>query len=301
MAMSSSPGFQPGHSPLHVEIDDQSGFCFGVVRAIQMADEALKKGENLFSLGDIVHNDLEVERLSKCGLKTIDHQGLEDLRNGTILFRAHGEPPGSYNRVQNKELSLIDATCPVVLKLQRKVKEAWEEIQEKEGQIAIFGKIGHAEVKGLSGQTGDQAIVLEKEEDVRLIDPSRPVVLFSQTTKSPEIFQNIAEALKRRMMPGIEVRVHDTICRQVSNRAPHLRKFARKHDLIIFVGGAKSSNARSLYEVCLEENPQTHFISEPEDLHPLWFSPRPASTGVCGATSTPAWLMEAVAEKIRTF
>jgi len=300
--MSSSP--EPdasNHVPLYVEIDQHSGFCFGVVRAIQMADEALKNGEKIHSLGDIVHNDLEVERLSNCGLQTIDHQELEELKNGTVLFRAHGEPPESYDRIRDNKISLIDATCPVVLKLQKRVKAAWDEMQRNGGQIAIFGKIGHAEVKGLSGQINHQAIVLEKEEDVRLIDPSRPVVLFSQTTKSPERFQNVSEALKRRVMPGVEVRIHDTICRQVSNRAPHLREFARKHDLIVFVGGAKSSNARALYEVCLEENPQTHFISHPEDLQPQWFASRPASTGVCGATSTPAWLMEKVAKKIRTF
>lgn len=300
--MTSSP--EPGngnHIPLHVEIDEHSGFCFGVVRAIKMAEEALKEGKKIHSLGDIVHNDLEVERLENCGLQTIDHQELEGLRKGTVLFRAHGEPPESYDQVSGNGVSLIDATCPVVLKLQQRVKAAWDEMQQKGGQVAIFGKIGHAEVKGLSGQTNHQAIVLEKEEDVRLIDPSRPVVLFSQTTKSPEMFLNVAEALKRRIMPGVEVRIHDTICRQVSNRAPHLKKFARKHDLIIFVGGAKSSNARALYQVCLEENPQTHFISHPEDLQPLWFASRPRSTGVCGATSTPAWLMEKVAEKIRTF
>lgn len=300
--MSSSPGPDTGnHIPLHVEIDEQSGFCFGVVRAIKMADEALKEGKKIYSLGDIVHNDLEVERLSNRGLQTIDHQELEELQKGTVLFRAHGEPPESYAQVRGNGISLIDATCPVVLRLQQKVKAAWNEMQNKGGQIAIFGKIGHAEVKGLSGQTNHQAIVLEKEEDVRLIDPSRPVVLFSQTTKSPEMFQNVAEALKRRAMPNVEVRIHDTICRQVSNRAPHLRKFAREHELIIFVGGAKSSNARALYEVCLEQNPQTHFISHPEDLQPLWFASRPSSTGVCGATSTPVWLMEKVAEKIRTF
>ena len=298
---SSSNGFQPEHQPLHVEIDDHSGFCFGVVRAIQLAEETLKNGKKLYSLGDIVHNDQEVERLSQCGLKTINHQEVEELKKGTVLFRAHGEPPESYDQMHQKGIAFIDATCPVVLKLQKRVRDAWDEMREKEGQIAIFGKTGHAEVRGLSGQTGHQAIVLEKEEDVRLIDPSRPVVLFSQTTKSPEAFQNIADALKRKIMPGVEVRVHDTICRQVSNRAPHLKAFARKHDLIVFVGGAKSSNARALYEVCLEENPHTHFISHPADLHPLWFASRPASTGVCGASSTPGWLMEKVAEKIRTF
>ncbi|MFW5753636.1 MAG: 4-hydroxy-3-methylbut-2-enyl diphosphate reductase [Marinilabiliaceae bacterium] len=300
--MSSSP--EPdtsNHLPLHVEIDSHSGFCFGVVRALNMAEEALNNRKKLYSLGDIVHNDLEVQRLSERGLLTIDHQELEKLQSGTVLFRAHGEPPESYDQVRKKDLTLIDATCPVVLKLQQRVKAAWDEMQKKRGQVAIFGKIGHAEVKGLSGQANHQAIVLEKEEDVRLIDPCRPVVLFSQTTKSPGMFENVAEALKRRMMPDVEVRIHDTICRQVSNRAPHLREFARKHDLIVFVGGAKSSNARALYEVCLEENPQTHFISHPEDLQPLWFASRPASTGVCGATSTPVWLMEKVAKKIRTF
>jgi 4-hydroxy-3-methylbut-2-enyl diphosphate reductase len=287
--------------PLQVEIDDQSGFCFGVVRAISKAETEIEKNGTIYSLGDIVHNDMEVKRLQKMGMKTIDHHELEQLEEGTVFFRAHGEPPESYKIIKEKKLKLIDATCPVVLRLQKKVQTAWEEMKKKHGQVAIFGKIGHAEVKGLSGQTNHEAIILEKEEDVRLVDPSRPVVLFSQTTKSPVIFNNIADALKRRAMPGVEVRVHDTICRQVSNRAPHLRDFASKHDVVIFVGGAKSSNARALYDACFSVNPQTHFISSPDDLQPLWFAARPTSTGVCGATSTPLWLMEKVAEKIRTF
>ncbi|MFO8000318.1 MAG: 4-hydroxy-3-methylbut-2-enyl diphosphate reductase [Marinilabilia sp.] len=300
--MAPSSGTDTGKPlPLRVEIDDHSGFCFGVVRAINMAEEELKKGGDIYSLGDIVHNDREVERLSRRGLKTIDHHVLEELNSGTIFFRAHGEPPESYKQVGQKRLSLMDATCPVVLKLQQKVKAAWDEMKKQGGQVVIFGKIGHAEVKGLTGQTNHQAIVLEKEDDVRLIDPSRPVVLFSQTTKDPAIFHNIAEAIKRRVMGGVEVRIHDTICRQVSNRSPRLREFAKKHDVIIFVGGAKSSNARSLYETCLAVNFQTHFINGPEDLQPLWFASRPSSTGVCGATSTPVWLMEAVARKIKTF
>lgn len=294
-----SPSDNKNRQTLHVEIDDQSGFCFGVVRAISKAEEKLEKNETIFSLGDIVHNDMEVERLQKKGMKTINHHDLEQLEDGTVFFRAHGEPPESYKTVKEKNLKLIDATCPVVLRLQKKVQAAWEEMQEKRGQVAIFGKIGHAEVKGLSGQTNHEAIILEKEEDVRLIDPARPVILFSQTTKNPVIFNNIADALKRHAMPGVEVRIHDTICRQVSNRTPHLRDFASKHDVVIFVGGVKSSNAQALYEACFSVNPQTHFISSPDDLQPLWFAARPKSTGVCGATSTPLWLMEKVAEKIR--
>lgn len=287
--------------PLHVEIDDKSGFCFGVVRAITKAEEEIGNNGTIYSLGDIVHNDLEVERLNNKGMQTIDHGDLENMKEGTVFFRAHGEPPESYQKIKEKGLNLIDATCPVVLKLQQKVRAAYEEMKEKKGQIAIYGKIGHAEVKGLSGQTNHEAIILEKEEDVRLIDPSRPVVLFSQTTKSPEVFKNIAAALQRRALSNVEVKINDTICRQVSNRAPHLQRFARKHDVVIFVGGAKSSNAQSLYKSCRAVNPQTHFISSPEDLQPLWFASRPRSVGVCGATSTPAWLMKIVAEKIRTF
>jgi 4-hydroxy-3-methylbut-2-enyl diphosphate reductase len=285
---------------LHVEIDDQSGFCFGVVRAIGKAEEELDNDGNIYSLGDIVHNDLEVERLGRKGMRTIDHRDLGRMQSGTVFFRAHGEPPESYRRLQENGLTLIDATCPVVLRLQQKVKAAWSEMKEVNGQIAIFGKIGHAEVKGLSGQTNYEAVILEKEEDVRLIDPSRPVVLFSQTTKSPQVFENIAKALARKAMPGVKFLIHDTICRQVSNRAPHLQNFARKHHVVVFVGGAKSSNARALYEVCLAVNSLTHFISSPDDLQPLWFASRPASIGVCGATSTPTWLMKEVAEKMRT-
>jgi len=300
--MSSSLNENKGpKKPLHVEIDDKSGFCFGVVRAIALAEEELRNNNNIYSLGDIVHNDLEVDRLSRQGMKTIDHGDFCAMDGGTVFFRAHGEPPESYERIREKGLKLVDATCPVVLKLQQKVKSAWEEMKKQSGQIAIFGKLGHAEVKGLSGQTRHEAIILEHEDDVRLVDPSRPVVLFSQTTKSPEMFQNVAEALKRRALPGVEVRVHDTICRQVSNRAPHLRDFARKHDVVVFVGGAKSSNARALYNECFSVNAQTHFISSPEDLQVLWFAARPRSIGVCGATSTPLWLMETVAERIRKF
>jgi 4-hydroxy-3-methylbut-2-enyl diphosphate reductase len=289
------------NQPLHVEIDDQSGFCFGVVRAISKAEEEINNNGTIYSLGDIVHNDLEVKRLNEKGMQTIDHNDLEKMKEGTVFFRAHGEPPESYQKIKDKGLNLIDATCPVVLKLQQRVRAAYEEMKEKKGQIAIFGKIGHAEVKGLSGQTNHEAIILEKEEDVRLIDPSRPVVLFSQTTKSPDVFKNIAEAIRRRALSTVEVKINDTICRQVSNRAPHLQRFAQKHDIVIFVGGAKSSNAQSLYKSCLAVNSQTHFISSPEDLQSLWFASGPRSVGVCGATSTPAWLMEVVAEKIRTF
>lgn len=287
--------------PLRVEIDDKSGFCFGVVRAISQAEEELKNNETIYSLGDIVHNDLEVDRLNKKGMKTIDHVDLEEMQKGTVFFRAHGEPPESYQKIRENGLKVIDATCPVVLKLQQRVRAAYEEMKEKNGQVAIYGKIGHAEVKGLSGQTNHEAIILEKEEDVRLIDPSRPIVLFSQTTKSPVVFNNIVQAIRRKALEGVEVKINDTICRQVSNRAPHLKNFSRKHDMIVFVGGAKSSNARSLYETCISINPRTHFISSPEDLQKMWFEPRPKSIGVCGATSTPAWLMETVAEKIRMF
>jgi 4-hydroxy-3-methylbut-2-enyl diphosphate reductase len=287
--------------PLHVEIDNKSGFCFGVVRAITKAEEELGNNGTIYSLGDIVHNDLEVERLNKKGMRTIDHGYLSKMKEGTVFFRAHGEPPESYHKIKEKGLKLIDATCPVVLKLQQKVRAAYEEMKEINGQIAIYGKIGHAEVKGLSGQTNHEAIILEKEEDVRLLDPSKPIVLFSQTTKSPEVFKNIAKALQRRALGDVEVQINDTICRQVSNRTPHLQDFARNHEVIIFVGGAKSSNARSLYQACFAVNPQTHFISSPDDLQHLWFVSRPSSTGVCGATSTPVWLMETVAEKIRSF
>ncbi len=287
--------------PLNVEIDSQSGFCFGVVRAIGRAEEELAKGSSLYSLGDIVHNGLEVARLSKKGMKTLEHNTLEEIESGTVLFRAHGEPPESYETVKRKGLQLIDATCPVVLKLQGRIKKAWLEMKQVNGQVVIFGKKGHAEVKGLSGQTGHRAIVLEHINEVTLINPDRPVVLFSQTTKNPDEFAKIAEELKKNAAPGVEVRIHDTICRQVSGRVPHLRNFASSHKMVIFVGGVKSSNARVLFEACKAANPNTYFVSGPDDLEPLWFENRAADIGVCGATSTPTWLMEAVAETIKTF
>jgi len=286
---------------LNVEIDNKSGFCFGVIRAIAKAEEELDRGSLIYSLGDIVHNDLEVDRLNSMGLKGIDHQTFGQLQEGTVLFRAHGEPPESYRIIRNNKLKLIDATCPVVLQLQKKVKRAWGEMKEKGGQIAIYGKKGHAEVRGLAGQTNYEAIILEGEDDVKFVDPERPVALFSQTTKSPVIFHKIAEALTIRAKNGVEVKIHDTICRQVSNRAPHLQEFAQKHQVVIFVGGTKSSNARSLYQACVSVNPKTFFIIGPEELQASWFERRPASIGVCGATSTPQWLMEKVAEKIRSF
>ncbi len=296
-----TPIHQKQKAPLNVEVDSQSGFCFGVVRAIGRAEEELAKGRSLCSLGDIVHNGLEVERLSKKGMKTVEHGTLNKLESGTVLFRAHGEPPESYEMVRRKGLQLIDATCPVVLKLQERIKRAWLEMQEVNGQIVIFGKKEHAEVKGLTGQTNHQAIVLENISEVSLVKGDRPVVLFSQTTKNPEEFNRIAEELSRNAAPGVEVRIHNTICRQVSGRVPHLREFASSHKMVIFVGGVKSSNARVLFESCKAANPNTWFVSGPDDLRPVWFEKRPASIGVCGATSTPEWLMEAVAETIRTF
>jgi 4-hydroxy-3-methylbut-2-enyl diphosphate reductase len=292
---------QKQKEPLHVEIDTHSGFCFGVVRAIQKAEEALSQGETLCSLGDIVHNGLEVERLSKKGMKTVDHPTLNKLKEETVLFRAHGEPPESYETTKRLGLRLIDATCPVVLKLQERIKKAWLEMNPINGQVVIFGKKGHAEVKGLSGQTHHQAIVIESIEQIGLIDSSRPVVLFSQTTKNPEEFLKIAQTIKERATEGVEVRIHNTICRQVSGRVPHLQEFARQHEMVIFVGGVKSSNARVLFETCKTANPNTYFVSGPDDLNPQWFGERPASTGICGATSTPVWLMEAVATKIKMY
>ncbi len=287
--------------PLNVVIDSRSGFCFGVVRAIQQAEDALSNGETLCSLGDIVHNGLEVDRLSKKGMKTIDHSAMDHLDGETVLFRAHGEPPESYEAVKNNRLRLIDATCPVVLKLQQRIKKAWLEMKSVNGQVVIYGKKGHAEVKDLSGQTNHEAIVIESLDQTRLVDKSRPITLFSQTTKNPEEFRKIAQALTENVTRGVDVRIHNTICQQVSGRVPHLQEFAHLHDIIIFVGGQKSSNARFLFETCQAANPSTYFVSGPEDLNPQWFEERPDSTGVCGATSTPVWLMEAVAETIKMY
>lgn len=284
-----------------IEIDPESGFCFGVVTAIRKAEEHLRElsedGEGLCCLGDIVHNSDEVERLRRKGLRTINHSDLDNLSEGsTVLLRAHGEPPETYEKARSRNIRIIDATCPVVLRLQQRVKEAYN--SPSRPQIVIYGKNGHAEVNGLVGQTAGEAIVVEGPDGLDRVDFSRPIALFSQTTKSLEGFRGIISKIGRRIAEGVDFKYYDTICRQVSNRADHLREFARAHDVVLFVAGTKSSNGKVLFNHCLSENPRTHLLANASELRKEWLAGA-ASVGICGATSTPRWLMEEVAEAAR--
>jgi len=279
-----------------IEIDPNSGFCFGVVNAIEKAEATLAKNETLFCIGDIVHNNIEVDRLKDQGLKTINHDEFGKLSNAKVLFRAHGEPPISYNKAKENNIEVIDASCPVVLNLQKRIKKTYQEIKEKEGQILIYGKKGHAEVNGLVGQTKGEAKVVERVEDLIEVDWDKPVVLFSQTTKTISGFKEISEVLRLKCQN--ELKINDTICRKVSNRMPHIREFAKKHDVIIFVSGKKSSNGKLLFDVCKQENTQSYFVSHPDEVEIAWFTDA-KSVGISGATSTPSWLMEQIAENIK--
>ena len=275
---------------LSVNIDQNSGFCFGVVYAIEMAEDVLEEDGKLYCLGDIVHNDEEVKRLENKGLKIIKHEDLKDLYHEKVLIRAHGEPPSTYQTALKNNLELIDASCPVVLKLQNRIKNSHNKTQN----IYIYGKHGHAEVIGLLGQTGGEAVVFQDLEELNIEDMPREITLYSQTTKSTSKFYEIKEKLSEA---GIQVNAHDTICRQVSNRDKELRNFAQNYDVIIFVAGSKSSNGKVLYKVCRDVNPNTHFISKVEELDMSWFKPN-NRIGICGATSTPMWLMEEVKKAI---
>ena len=278
---------------LQVVIDDNSGFCFGVVYAIEMAEDILNEEGKLFCLGDIVHNDEEVARLEAKGLKIIDHDTLQTLSNEKVLIRAHGEPPSTYQLALKNNLELIDASCPVVLKLQNRIKNSYD----KGDQLYIYGKHGHAEVIGLLGQTNQEAVVFQDITELNVADLPKEVTLYSQTTKSTDNFYKIKNTL---IEAGITVSANDTICRQVSNRDVELRKFATQYDKIVFVAGSKSSNGKVLYNVCKETNPQTQFISTPEQLDVNWFN-EGETVGVCGATSTPMWLMEKVKDCLLAF
>ncbi len=283
-----------------VKIDDNSGFCFGVVYAIQMAEDELEENQQLYCLGDIVHNDIEVKRLTDKGLKIINHEDLQNLHDCTVLIRAHGEPPETYLTALQNNINLLDASCPVVLKLQNRVKTAYDKLPEAKSQIVIFGIPGHAEVNGLMGQTDKNAIIITTEADLTKIDYSKPIILFSQTTKSTDKFYKIKQLIEERaaLVGNLNVSANDTICRQVSNREPQLKIFSVKHDVIIFVGGKKSSNGKVLFQVCKEANANTYFISSADELNADWFT-NCESVGICGATSTPLWLMENVATFIR--
>jgi len=276
-----------------IEIDSQSGFCLGVVTAIRKAEEELARGGTLYCLGDIVHNSDEVERLRKKGLETITNDDLESLKGVKVLLRAHGEPPQTYDVARRNNIDIIDATCPVVLRLQQRIKAQYDNSAAADTQIVIYGKLGHAEVNGLVGQTNGTAIVVENLDGLSQIDFSRSVALYSQTTKSLECFNAMIEEIKRRMKPGVSFSYADTICRQVASRGEHLRDFAAGKDVVVFVAGTKSSNGRVLYGHCKDVNPHTYLISNESELRREWFVGA-ETIGVCGATSTPRWLMERV-------
>ena len=284
---------------MRIERDNNSGFCFGVMRATSTAESELEKNQPLYCLGDIVHNGQEVDRLTRLGLITIDHTQLAQLHDVRVLLRAHGEPPHTYELAQRNNITIIDATCPVVLKLQQKIHQAYT--NHPDAQIVIYGKIGHAEVIGLEGQTEGKAIVIEDENDLSKIDFSRPIILFSQTTKSIEGFNQLVNTIKEKLSTseGIHFEYHDTICRNVANRIPNIRHFASQFDIILFVAGAKSSNGKVLFNECLNVNPRTYLVSSPDELQSEWFNGI-QSVGICGATSTPKWLMEAVKQKINS-
>lgn len=286
-----------------VEIDSKSGFCFGVQNAVEIAEEALLNGEKVFSLGPIVHNDKEVERLSNLGLVSINHEQYSKLRNCKVLIRAHGEPPGTYTIAGQNNITIIEATCPIVRKLQSRIKESWLSIREDKGQIVIFGKAGHAEVVGLLGQINNEGILVSSPADIDKIDLKRPVYLFSQTTMGVKEYEIFKYSLLSKMKeagvaePEKNLIVKRTICGQVSNREPHLKQFAASHDTIIFVSGRESSNGKMLFSVCKNVNPDSHFVSSPEELDPSWFTGK-KSVGICGATSTPKWLIENIRDII---
>ena len=281
---------------MKVEIDEQSGFCFGVVRAISEAERALADGA-VASLGDIVHNRVEVQRLEALGLKTISHADIPSIAGKRMLIRAHGEPPKTYALAKEAGVEIIDATCPVVAALQRKVKAAYEQMRGVGGTVVILGKRGHAEVVGLTGQIDEKAMVIESEDDLAQIDFSKPIFFLSQTTQSIEKFHHLAQIMRERMCEGATFTADDTICRRVSSREEHLRVFASQHDVVIFVCGRKSSNGKVLFNVCREANEHSFNIEEPSELLQEWFEGA-ENVGVCGATSTPKWLMEQVAEAI---
>ena len=281
----------------NIEIDKKSGFCFGVVNAISKAEEELSKGEILYCLGDIVHNEQEVDRLTQMGLITIDHEQFKKLNNVKVLLRAHGEPPSTYETAEKNNITLVDASCPVVLRLQNRIKTSFETKPDDSTQIVIYGKNGHAEVNGLVGQTNNEAIVIENEQDLHKIDFSKNIRLFSQTTKSLSGFQQLVETISKKIDESANFQHHDTICRQVANRMPNITTFAKENDIIIFVSGKKSSNGKVLYEHSKKINPNTFMVYDPEEVLDLDID-LTKKIGICGATSTPNWQMEEVAKKL---
>ncbi|EKB48176.1 4-hydroxy-3-methylbut-2-enyl diphosphate reductase [Cecembia lonarensis LW9] len=290
---------------MEVTIDKNSGYCFGVEFAIKMAEDEMEVSDKLYCLGDIVHNDMEVRRLRDKGLVVIDREQLQELNDCKVLIRAHGEPPETYKMAIENNIELIDASCPVVLKLQHRVKTAFDKMEKEEGQIVIYGKKGHAEVIGLTGQTLEKAIVVMEDKDLEKIDFTKPVTLFSQTTKSTKGFYELKAKIEERIKAEkgefneFDFNANDSICRQVSNREPQLQRFAQENDVIIFVSGKKSSNGKALYQVCKNENERSYFVENEAEINPDWFKPTDR-IGICGATSTPMWLMEQVMHHINS-
>lgn len=281
---------------MQIEIDSGSGFCFGVTTAIRKAEEELAGGKTLYCLGDIVHNGMECERLRRMGLITINHDEMSRLEGVKVLLRAHGEPPETYALAQRNKIEIIDATCPVVLQLQRRIKQKFD--SNPDAQIVIFGKPGHAEVLGLVGQTNGRAIVVANLDDVKALDFNRDIYLYSQTTKSLDEFHRIIDYIQEHISPEATFKSFDTICRQVANRMPNVSAFARRHDLILFVCGRKSSNGRVLFNECKSVNPNSRLIEGPDEIDPSWLEGI-ETVGICGATSTPKWLMEQCRDKIQ--
>ncbi|MFZ1269575.1 MAG: 4-hydroxy-3-methylbut-2-enyl diphosphate reductase [Bacteroidales bacterium] len=286
---------------MKVDIEESSGFCFGVKNAVTIAEDVLRDGETVYCLGEIVHNDIEVARLTSLGLKAITYEEFATLRDNKVLIRAHGEPSSTYEKARENNITIIDATCPIVRSMQEKIRKVAELSRDEKGQIVIYGKEGHAEVIGLMSAAGPGGILVTGKGDLRRIDYTRPVYLFSQTTKSKVQYDVVAEIIRLNMEKvspdpsSSNLKVHNTICRQGSEREPRLREFASKHDVIIFVSGRNSSNGRMLFEVCLKVNPRSYFISSPDELKRKWFNDS-SSAGICGATSTPGWLIQEVAD-----
>ena len=281
---------------MNVIIDSNAGFCFGVVKAISKAEEELSHNRPLLCLGDLVHNNAEVSRLNGLGLEVIDHVRFGSLHDTKVLIRAHGEPPSTYELARQRNITLVDATCPIVLALQKNVRSGYEEMKRVGGQVIIFGKHGHAEVIGLNGQTDNTAIIISGEEDLENIDFNRPVRLYSQTTQSRDQYRSLADTIARRMVSA-DFRVFDTVCRRVANRTAELRDFALSVDLLLFVSGANSSNGQYLFDFCRQVQPNTRFISDISQIDQAWLL-KDSTVGITGATSTPRWLMEQVAEKL---
>ncbi|PKP01605.1 MAG: 4-hydroxy-3-methylbut-2-enyl diphosphate reductase [Bacteroidetes bacterium HGW-Bacteroidetes-6] len=287
---------------MKITIDHKSGFCFGVTSAISAAENELRNTDKLYCLGDLVHNSAEMQRLRNMGLVVISHEQLKELHDEKILIRAHGEPPETYEIARKNNLNLLDYTCPVVLKLQERIRKGYQPLPEKNGQLVIYGKPGHAEVIGLTGQIGNKAIIIKSPDEMSDIDCSKPVVLFSQTTKDETGFYQLSENIRQGMLkagidPEQNLTINNTICRAVVNRVPRLRTFASQHDIIVFVSGSQSSNGQYLFSICYEVNPRSYFISSENELQAKWFQNN-NSVGICGATSTPMWLMENVGKSI---